>query len=329
MKKILYPILVILSLIAIFGLFYLLPNNSIQESQQETRSIVFATHKIPLAAPYIIAKEKEFFKKNGLDVEMVYFTTGLETLHALTSNKAQFASTGVTPFVHFSFQRGDVKIINQVTLADDFQIIARIDSNINTLSDLQNKKIGYVKGTITQLAIINTLKEVGIEKDTYELIKLNQPLALPSALQNKELDAFCAWEPFITNTTNLIGADKIIIFGKEKGLHALPYLTMATDSFLENEANQTTIIAFQKALIDATDFIQQDRNKSIEIVSDITGMDKDQLKDSWDKYTFKISLEDDLLDELTLEKEWFDPKQKIDYINLIEPRYLKKANDEN
>jgi ABC-type nitrate/sulfonate/bicarbonate transport system substrate-binding protein len=325
MKKTVLFSVIVLFIIGLVGAIAFYPND--KNNSENLTSITFATHKIPLAAPYIIAKEKNLFSKYGLDVEMVYLTTGLETLHALTSKNAQFASTGVTPFVHFSFQRQDVKIINQVTLADDFQLIARLDSGISNLEDLKNKKIGYVKGTVTQLAIVDTLKQVDIEPGEYELVELNQPLSLPSALQNKDLDAFCAWEPFISNTAKAIGLENVIVFGKDKGLHALPYLTMATNSFLENPSNLDIIIAFQKALIESVEYIHQNSSESISIIASVTGMDKEQLEKNWNKYTFDISLEKVLLDELELEKEWFDSEQNINYMDLIESKYLQQANE--
>lgn len=335
-KNIKYIIITVLTIFSVlFGLSYFKsqPNETISnqiEQKEEVVKLKFASHKVPLAAPYIIAKEKGFFEKNGLDVEVTYFTTGLETLHALTADQADFASTGTTPYVHFSFQRDDVNIISQVTLSNDIQILARKDK-VNELADLKGKKIGFVKGTVTKIAIINTLKEIGLTENDYELVMFNQPIALPNSILNQEIDAYAIWEPIITNGIKALGEDNSIIFGGDKGLHGLPYFTVVRQDYLI-ESNAETIDKFNKSLLEAVEYIQNNRDESIKTVSEIVKIDQSVIENIWDKYDFEISLKQSLLDELNYEKNWFAPEDaKIDpdYKKLINSDSLKRLNSSN
>lgn len=295
---------------------------------KELTGVSFATHKIPLAAPYIIAKEKGFFEKNGLDVKVTYFLTGLETLQALTANQVDFASTGATPYVHLSFQRDDVKIIGQVTLADDFQIIARKDAGITTPQDIKGKKIGSVKGTVTMIAIRDTLRKAGLADTDYQFVEFNQPLPLPNLLLTNEVQAYSAWEPHISNGIKALGADKVVIFGANEGLHTLPYFTMMRAGDLEKEEKLELANKFNKAVLEAIEYIKNNREESIKTVAQVTGMEEAQLASIWNKYDFSLSLKKSLLDELNNERFWFkkdDPKV-IDYTKLIDTRSLKKVN---
>ncbi len=315
-------ILIIIAIVIIGGIIIY---SSTQQPATPTK-ITLATHKIPLAAPFIIAKEKGFFQKNGLDVEVVYFTTGLETLHALTENKADFASSGVTPYVQLSFQRDDVKIINQVTLSNDFQIIARKDAGINSLKDLKSKKIGFVKGTVTELVVVDALKNEGLSKENYTMVEFNQPLALPNALLSKEIDAYSAWEPFIFNGAKAVGNDNVIVFGSEKGFYPLPYLSMVRSSYLIDE-NKKVIDKFNKSLLEAIDYIKNNSDESINTVSTIVGMDSSVLSKTWNKYDFNLSLTRELLNKLNEQKDWFktkDSKLDPDYRKLIDAESLKR-----
>lgn len=321
MKKILLSV-VLLAGILIGGIsLYTPPKNS-----ENLTTLKIATHKIPLAAPFIIAKEKGLFEKNGLNAEITYFTTGLETLHALTESNVDIASSGTTPYVNLSFQRDDVKILNQVSLSNDIQILARKDTGIYSLQDLQLKKIGFVKGTITELAIIHLLDEASISKDEYTLIEFNQPIALPTALANKDIDAYCAWEPFISNGIKSLDANLVTVFGSEKGLYPLRYLS-TTKSDFATQKNRKILESFNISLLEADQFIQKNPEESIAIVSKVVGMEKESLAQIWSKYDFSLSLKKELLDDLNTQKDWFkkegaplDP----DYRKYIETDFLQK-----
>jgi NitT/TauT family transport system substrate-binding protein len=331
MKKFYIPIILVVVFLAGAGIGQIILTEKLTDNQPaETVSLNFASHKVPLAAPYIIAKEKSFFNDHGLDIEMTYFNTGLETIHALSSNQADFASSGTTPYVHFSFQRNDVKIINQVTLANDIQLLARKDT-INSLTDFKGKKIAFIKGTVTKLAIINTLKEAGLTENDYELIMFNQPIALPAALSSHEIDAFSAWEPIISNGIKAVGSDNALVFGAENGLHSLPYLSMVRENYLVDE-NQDIIDNFNLALIDSVNFMENNRDESIKIIAEVVKMDESVVSNIWDKYEFDISLKKDLIEEFNYEKNWFapeDPKVNPVYENLIDTSSLKRLLPEN
>lgn len=332
-KNIKYSIIVVLAIaLVLFSLSYFKPQSNKTtlnqvEQKEKVVKLKFASHKVPLATPYIIAKEKGFFEKNGLDVEMIYFTTGLETLHALTANQADFASTGTTPYVHFSFQRDDVHIISQVTLSNDIQIIARKDK-VNNLTDLKGKKIGFVQGTVTKIAIINTLKEIGLTENDYELVMFNQPIALPNSILNQEIDAYAIWEPIISNGIKALGENNSTIFGDEKGLHGLPYFTVIRQDYI-TENNEEIIDKFNRSLVEAVNYIQNNREESIKTVSEIVKIDQLVIEKIWEKYNFEISLKKSLLDELNYEKNWFkpeNPKINPDYKNLINSNSLKRIS---
>lgn len=316
-------IFIILAITVIGGaIVYFLP-----QKPTTITKITLATHRIPLAAPFIIAKEKGFFQKNGLDADLIYLTTGLETLNALVANKADFASAGATPYVHLSSQRDDIKIINEVTLANDFQIIARKDAGVRSLKDLQFKKIGFIKGTLTELIVVDALKKQGLSRKSYMMVEFNQPLALPNALLTKDIDAYSAWEPFILNGEKAVGSDKAVIFGSEKEFDPLSYLTMVRSSYLIDQ-NKKTIDRFHKSLLDAIDYMTNNSDESIAIVAQIAGMDANTLSKIWNKYDFRLSLSKNLLIDLNRQKKWFkkeDDKFDPNYKRLIDTASLKRV----
>ena len=61
MKKTVLFSVIVLFIIGLVGAIAFYPND--KNNSENLTSITFATHKIPLAAPYIIAKEKNLFSK--------------------------------------------------------------------------------------------------------------------------------------------------------------------------------------------------------------------------------------------------------------------------
>jgi NitT/TauT family transport system substrate-binding protein len=88
--------------------------------------------------PFFVAKERGFFREEGLDVELIVMQA-IQTIQATLGNSTQFASaTGSA--VSSAVQGADMKIIFAVTDRPSFDLIAQ--PNITSVQQLRGKKIG-------------------------------------------------------------------------------------------------------------------------------------------------------------------------------------------
>src|SRR5918999_5517014 len=88
--------------------------------------------------PFFVAKERGFFREEGLDVELIVMQA-IQTIQATLGNSTQFASaTGSA--VSSAVRGADIRVILAVTDRPSFDLIAQ--PNITSVQQLRGKKIG-------------------------------------------------------------------------------------------------------------------------------------------------------------------------------------------
>lgn len=95
-------------------------------------------------AGFIMAKEKGFYKDAGLNVELKEFTTGLNVYEEVQASHADFA-LGDSTIIYEFIKNTSLVAVMAIFQDSAYAIIARQNSEIQTIQDLQNKKIalGY------------------------------------------------------------------------------------------------------------------------------------------------------------------------------------------
>ena len=88
--------------------------------------------------PFFVAKERGFFREEGLEVELIVMQA-IQTIQATLGNSTQFASaTGSA--VSAAVRGADIKVILAVTDRPSFDLISQ--PNITSVQQLRGKKIG-------------------------------------------------------------------------------------------------------------------------------------------------------------------------------------------
>lgn len=88
--------------------------------------------------PYFVAKERGFFREEGLEVELIIMQA-IQTIQATLGNSTQFASaTGSA--VSAAVSGADIKVVLAVTDQPSFDLIAQPE--ITSVQQLKGKKIG-------------------------------------------------------------------------------------------------------------------------------------------------------------------------------------------
>src|SRR5258708_9801770 len=113
--------------------------------------------------PLYIAQEKGFFKKNGVDVDLVVMEDPKERFPTMMADKIQMiASTVDTALLYLK-------------KPDDFQYVVAIDDSnggdgivankdIKTIADLKGKKVAVNEGSVSQFYLNVLLAKAGLQE---------------------------------------------------------------------------------------------------------------------------------------------------------------------
>lgn len=218
-------------------------------------------------APVLIAKQKGFFREQGLDAEIVEYKSGPLVHRALTSGKLDMAYIGSPPVYHWISRGLDSRILAKVNYGQA-AVISRKDSGISRLTDLKNKKLaGVRKGSgmdvLLRGFVLGDAARLNPDKDV-ELISM-PPEKMEAALQKKLVDAAFIWEPFTSKS--LIRGNTRIIFDMNKAMPKHPwYIIMAMPDTLKK--SRSSVVKVLKAHKKAVDYLNSSPSAGNDIIAD-------------------------------------------------------------
>ena len=202
-------------------------------------------------APVVIAKEKGFFEAQGLDAEIISFTSGPVVHQALAAGELDMAYIGSPPVYHW-FARGlDSRILAKVNYGQA-AVIVRKDSGIDDIKGLKGKKMaGVRKGSgmdvLLRGYVLGEASKMTPDKDV-QIVPMPSGNMGPS-VESKVVDGAFIWEPF-TSQFELRGDSKVI-FDMNKAVPNYPwYIVMAMPDALQNKrsAVKKVLQAHKKAV---------------------------------------------------------------------------------
>jgi NitT/TauT family transport system substrate-binding protein len=143
-----------------------------------------------------VTYEYGFFRKYGLDVELVFVPGGSTASHALSSGEVALAQMAGSAVVQGSLRGNDVVLIAGLINTLTFQLI--VDKRISQPDLLKGASIGVTRfGSSTDFAARYALDKWGLaaQKDV-QVVELDSMPALLSALQSGKIRAAMLSAPF-------------------------------------------------------------------------------------------------------------------------------------
>ncbi len=264
----------------------------------------------PGVALIMIAKDKGFFKENGLDVDLRMFTSGAQALQAFLGGSLDFVGSGELPVTLAALQGHKFVVPAQVVgkTINAVRVIVRKDENVKSAYEYfhsKKRRISTHVGSGADFFTYEFLNTLGIEKDQVELIS-QKPEDMPAALVSGTVDAISIFDPYAFIAEQLMG-DMGETFTEEAGYSEL-YIIDAPESIKENPS---TIQKFLKSLINAEKFIEEYPEESKAIVMQYTKLDKKILDNIWNNFDFRVTLTNTLLETWQREAEWAKDTGKV------------------
>lgn len=149
-------------------------------------------------AQAIAAYEGGFYKKHGLDVELMEFKSGTDLIKALVSGQVDSGVLGFTNAVAWASKGADLKVVGGAQLGYH-ALVAREDVGISKVADLKGKILASQAEGSTADTVLKgvVLKQAGLKPDDVQIMGVSPQVAVQS-LAAKRVDAAFLFEPQAT-----------------------------------------------------------------------------------------------------------------------------------
>lgn len=255
MKKIIITISILLAFI-----FFLLMN----KKDNDKIIVSEVTHSV-FYAPWYVALENEYFKKEGLDIEVILTPGADKVATSVLSNDAQIGLSGPEATIYV-FNNSNEKLITfaSLTKRDGQFIFGPCDLKNNfKMEDLKNKTIlAGRNGGMPLLMFKYALKNKNIEEKELNIDSSIEFAALSGAFISKQGEFVNLFEPNALNLEKQKYGCVLASLGNISGI--VPYTTFyAKESYIKN--NKNIITKFNKALNKGLEYVKNNSEKNIAV----------------------------------------------------------------
>jgi NitT/TauT family transport system substrate-binding protein len=243
------------ALAAALGLVVLTVFSSTAASAPQRRQLTTVTlDTLPIAngLALTLGINKGFFAAQGLDIKSTTLQSGNDIVLAMSNNQANVGYVGYVPAMIARTSGIPITIISAsddegTSTTDNWQdILVKGSSSIQTPAQLAGKTIAVnaLKG-VGEVVIRAALKKSGVDPNSVNLVAMPFP-TMRTALNNGQVDAFWAPEPFVTQGVNLDGDRVVMAPGPVLGKYFPNGCYVARDDWVAQ--NPQLAKAFQTAM---------------------------------------------------------------------------------
>ena len=253
----------------------------------------------------------------------------------ITSGEADLATNAETQLLRESYTNPDLRIIMTVT-ESFYRLIARRSAGVESLEDLRGKRIMTPGPTSAGYYLEAMLQSVGMSDEDVELVPFPRAETakqgmdmMAEALVNGEVDAISIWEPTPEDAIQLLGDDAVVL--QDRSVYREVFNLHARASDLANPDKRPAIVAFVRAVAEATEAMQEDPESFYPLVTQYTTYSEEQITASMEEMEFPVHIIDDMLDVLETEEQWVarnnnrDPRSREELAQFIDYSVLEEA----
>ena len=135
-----------------------------------------------------VAQEEGFFKKNGLDVELVHIPSTSRAIQVMLAGEIAYSYLDGRTSVQANLRGADVVILAGVANRLVFSFMARPE--IKNLTELKGKKVGITRlGSSTHSVTLWVMSRAGLKPEDYQLLQLVDVPNILTAMMAGQIDA--------------------------------------------------------------------------------------------------------------------------------------------
>lgn len=251
----------------------------------------------PISALPLIAKERGFFQKQGIDVTVVNFTSGRQALETVLGGGADAATAAEAPVTAAAFAQQKIALLARLEYSELKTLVAV--PGVTAPAQLKGKRIGYTAGTGSEVYTHELLKRGGLTKADVTLVNL-RPQDMVAAAAAGSIDAYNIWEPHVANGRKALGAKSRVLDTKQ--IYTETFNLVVTEEYAQKQPKVAT--GLLRALIEAEAWLKANREEAITLVARLVGMPRPELAAIFGDYVFEVALDEITTNALKKHAQW-------------------------
>ena len=212
------------------------------------------------SAGYYMAKEKGFYKKSGLNVQILEHTGMKNTLDAVVKRKIDFA-VGRPSLIHDRLEGEPIVLLASIFQHSPIILLTKKRKDLQKIADFKNKKIMLGETGIGLASIDAMLISSGIKQNMYTAE--NHSFNVNALIENK-IDAMIAYssnEPFYLQQKNI---PYKIFSPKEYGFDFYSDILYTSESLIKMDP--AIVSSFRKASLEGWEYAIKHPDETINVI---------------------------------------------------------------
>lgn len=231
-------------------------NNKKENNSKPLKEINIGVMPSVDAFPYIVAKEKGIFEKNGIKVNIESFKSAKDRDAALQSGSLDGVCTDLVGVGLLKKSGLDLRITGSTD--GKFQLVSSSQSGIKSVEDLKDKNIIISKNTVIEFTLDSILKKSNIKETEVVKEEVPQiPVRLEMLRNNKAQGALLP-EPF----SSLAMKDGGLLISDSEKLGIAPGVTAFTSKAIKEKTEE--LKKLYKSYNEAIEYIEKEPLASYE-----------------------------------------------------------------
>lgn len=219
-----------------------------------------------------IAQGKDFFKENGLNLDIKTFSTVAEAFPAFTAGQIQVISPVTAEAVSLASKGTDFRIVAvmDTSLGAD-GILAR--NSVKDVADFKGRKVGVQSGGVGHFFLLQVLAEAGLSGKDITIVDM-APDAGAAAYKAGNIDIVYSYSPFLEEA-NAGQTDGRTIYDTSKMPTAIADVFAFRTDFVEQ--NPEAVQGFVAAIFKGLDLLKTNPSEGLAIAAEQLGVEPDEL----------------------------------------------------
>lgn len=280
----------------------------------------------------VIGKERGFFDKYGIELEMTEFSSGVNTTDAVVTGQmdiGMLADYAVVNRLGNTQENTELCIFSRFvkTRGDQNRLYVNADE-VKELSDLAGKGFVTLPGTVWDYYAGVTFDQAGIPKEEQVLVNVDNTQAALGVMKSGDGVAFWASG---TNARKLFEAGYQPILTADDLDMPTEQFYVANRSYMKD--NEEAIKNFIRAVRETEEWISANKEEASKLVDEKINIPAEQFLEGFDSMELELSLKQESLKHLDAIKTWALSEGKFandfDMRAFIDERILKEIAPEN